>query len=137
MKHRDLCARVLAICPDGRIVVVQKPDGHVEFPGGGLLDLDLGDPKLTALRELNEETGISIEDTARLSLLMEYQKDANHTWFCYQLFLEDSELRWYRSESLEGKVVIICPHALAKSSELRMTERQNQILLDHTAILAS
>lgn len=136
LKKRCLCARVLAICPDGRIVVIQKPDGHIEFPGGGMISEDLGDPELTALRELCEETGIMICGSGRLSVVLKQQKDAHHQWICYRINLSDEELRWYRPGSLEGMVRIICPKLLISDLGRFMTHRQTNILNKHIATLA-
>lgn len=128
---RYLCARVLTICPDGRIVVIQKEDGHVEFPGGGMLPEDKDDPVLTALRELWEETGIFVDEVYRLSELKRYRKDSMHEWLCYKLTLTYAELKWYCPESPEGKVMIIDPEMLRDEYGTRMTENQLQILNSH------
>lgn len=60
------CAFVVIINNDGYALGVSRKNDHNDFglPGGKQDEIDNGDPKLTAIRELKEETGIdvSIED---------------------------------------------------------------------------
>jgi 8-oxo-dGTP pyrophosphatase MutT (NUDIX family) len=135
-KKRPLCARVLAICPGGKIVVLQKPDGHIEFPGGSMLHEDQQDPMNTALRELFEETAIEVSDGhSRLTEIHRAQKTPHHVWICYVLHLQDDEVKWYRPESNEGRVEIMCPRSILDGRSDRMTERQWNILQKYVAQL--
>ncbi|MHA3723793.1 NUDIX hydrolase [Leucobacter sp. HY1910] len=61
--------------PKGLEVLMQRrhltmpfAPGEVAFPGGGAEPQDLGDPRLTAVRELHEEEGITLDPAALVPL---------------------------------------------------------------------
>ena len=54
----------IVIFKDGKVLGVSRKDNRYDFglPGGKMEDVDRGNPKLTAIRECKEETGIDVFD---------------------------------------------------------------------------
>ena len=67
-------AQVILINPEGYVLGVSRKDDHNDFglPGGKMDPEDNDDPKITAIRETKEETGLDITD---LRLIFAIHKD--------------------------------------------------------------
>lgn len=136
---KAFCARVLAVCPDGKVIVIEKDDGHLQIPGGGSEYVDKGDPALTALRELFEETNIRLyghDPQARLQEVVRKQKDELHTWVCYKVYLTQDETEQYQSEVYEdgvrvGTVRRLFPKDIVALYTDRMTDAQYGVIYQH------
>jgi len=115
-KAPTYCARILAVCPDGKIFLIKKSDDRRELPGGGDEPVDEGNPARTALREFAEETGVYLDGESKITRLKQIariQKKDNHIWICYLLFITEDELRWYTPETQEGKAIRVHPRDIA------------------------
>jgi 8-oxo-dGTP pyrophosphatase MutT (NUDIX family) len=57
-----ITAQLVIINEDGNVLCVSRKDNHssMGLPGGKMEEQDNGNPKLTAIRETVEETGISV-----------------------------------------------------------------------------
>jgi hypothetical protein len=73
-KDIKVSAQVVLINPEGYILGVSRKDDHNDFglPGGKMDPEDNGDPKITAIRETKEETGL---DVTNLRLIFAIHKD--------------------------------------------------------------
>jgi hypothetical protein len=73
-KDIKVSAQVVLISPEGYILGVSRKDDHNDFglPGGKMDPEDNGDPKITAIRETKEETGL---DVTNLRLIFAIHKD--------------------------------------------------------------
>jgi hypothetical protein len=73
-KDIKVSAQVVLINPEGYILGVSRKDDHNDFglPGGKMDPEDGGDPKVTAIRETKEETGL---DVTNLRLIFAIHKD--------------------------------------------------------------
>lgn len=73
-KDIRVSAQVVLINPEGYILGVSRKDDHNDFglPGGKMDPEDNGDPKITAIRETKEETGL---DVTNLRLIFAIHKD--------------------------------------------------------------
>lgn len=84
MNHR-ISAGVLVINQDKILLVNHKKPGHYDFwvaPGGGVLGTE--DIKSAAIREVKEETGLTV-DSLRLAYIEEFYKPNVREckfWFC-------------------------------------------------------
>jgi len=67
-------AQVILINPEGYVLGVSRKDDHNDFglPGGKMDPEDNDDPKITAVRETKEETGL---DITNLRLIFAIHKD--------------------------------------------------------------
>ncbi len=136
---KEFCARVLPVCPDGKVIVIQKNDGHLQIPGGGSETKDGGDPALTALRELEEEVHIKVVGSnpkARLIEVARKEKDDFHTWVCYKIYLTQDEVECYQPEVYEngilvGMAVRLFPKDIVALYADRMTEAQYAVMHQH------
>jgi len=85
----DWAALVFVRGPEGKVVLVldpEKPTPHFwKFPGGRKEHGET--PEKTAVRELEEETGIKVLETD-ISLISEISKK-DHTLFVYQVVIEN------------------------------------------------
>lgn len=114
-KKPKYCSRVLAVCPDGRIFLIKKRQGHFELPGGGEEKKDEGNPALVVLRELGEETGVYLIDEPKIPRLREIsriRRNDEHIWICYILYITQEELEMYRPESDEGEAHLFKPETI-------------------------
>lgn len=57
-----ISAQIVIIDKEGNVLCVSRKDNHdsMGLPGGKMEEQDMGNPKLTAIRETLEETGISV-----------------------------------------------------------------------------
>lgn len=75
----------LVLFHNDRILLLKRPNGFWEFPGGGL---DWGeDPESCALRETSEETGLRAEDLKLVTITSAtYEKDGNDKHSVYIVY---------------------------------------------------
>jgi 8-oxo-dGTP pyrophosphatase MutT (NUDIX family) len=136
---KQFCARVLPVCPDGKVFIIEKDDGHGQIPGGGSEYRDHSDSRLTGLRELFEETHISVDGddpSSRLIELRRTQKDEFHTWVCYKVYLTQEEVERYHPDVYEGGVRVgtvrrMFPQDILVEYAGRMTEAQYAVIYQH------
>ena len=136
LQRRAYNARVLAVCHDGKIFVIDTPDGRVELPGGGSEVEDDGRPDRTAIRELGEEIGVYIEKAHRLVEIERRDKSdlitGLHISLVYKVTLSQEEIQRYKPETPEGKVLRISPNDLVHSVIFgRMTTHQQIVVTSH------
>lgn len=136
---KEFCARVLAICPDGKVFIIEKTDGHGQIPGGGSEYCDHGNPRLTALRELDEEIHVSVggpDPASRLVEIRRNQKDEFHTWVCYKIYLEQDEVEQYHPDVYEGGLLVgkarrMFPQDIVTEFAGKMTDAQYDVISEH------
>lgn len=136
---KEFCARILPICPDGKVFIIEKIDGHGQIPGGGSEYCDQGDPKLTALRELDEEIHVYVggpDPASRLVEVRRNQKDEFHTWVCYKVYLTQEEVEEYNSDVYEGGILVgkvrrMFPKDILTEFAGRMTDSQYGVISEH------
>lgn len=104
MKIQEINA-YLVLFHDDKILLLKRPNGFWEFPGGGL---DWGEePQSCALRETFEETGLRAENPSFLTVTSAtYKKDGNDKHSVYIVYRgtakgnevkltgEHTEFRW-------------------------------------------
>ncbi len=89
---------------NGKILVLRRKNGFWEFPGGGV---EFGEhPEKTAVREMEEETGLKVKELALLGVSSAtYEKDGREKHSVYVIYkgeVEGDELK-IRSEHEEGR----------------------------------
>ena len=72
-------AQIVLINPEGFVLCVSRKDDHTNFglPGGKMDPEDDGDPRITAIRECKEETGL---DVYNLDLVYAIHKYGNMSY---------------------------------------------------------
>lgn len=108
--YKSISACVVLLNKEGFVLGVSRKTDHSDFglPGGKMEDIDNNDPKLTAIRETKEETGIDVSNLELVyatiggngnmcyTYLAEYEGEINHNephvvkWIPYQLLINGS-----------------------------------------------
>ena len=106
-------AFVVLINTEGHVLGVSRKDNHSDFglPGGKMDDCDNDDPKLTAIRELYEETGIDV--------------DYDDLTLCFALHKKGAMCYTYLAKGYSGMIDHNEPHVVKWTNFVELTKGVN------------